>query len=105
MKARAGDFDRFGIHPDSLFRPERPGYLGICKTIEAKSAIKTILESAPRAPAHPHRPLRGPRSLVEGCPGRLRPTPIRTKRGGERRKKDAEVRHDCSPPSKTSWFP
>ena len=30
-----------------LFRPERPGYLGFCKTIEAKSAIKTILESAP----------------------------------------------------------
>ena len=47
VQARAGDFDRFGIHADSLFRPERPGYLGFCETIEAKSAIKTILESAP----------------------------------------------------------
>ena len=47
VEARAGDFDRFGIHPDSLFRPERPGYLAFCKTIEAKSAIKTTLESAP----------------------------------------------------------
>ena len=47
VKARAGDFDRFGIHAELLFRPERPGYLGFCKTIEAKSAIKTTLESAP----------------------------------------------------------
>ena len=80
VKARAGDFDRFGIHAELLFRPERPGYLGFCKTIEAKSAIKTTLESAPCAPAHPHRPLRGPRSLVEGCPGRLCPTAIHTER-------------------------
>ena len=47
VKARAGDFDRFGIYPDLLFQPQRPGYLAFCKTIEAKSAIKTILESAP----------------------------------------------------------
>ena len=47
VEARAGDFDRFGIHAELLFRPERHGYLGFCKTIEAKSAIKTILESAP----------------------------------------------------------
>ena len=47
VEARAGDFDRFGIHPDSLFRAERPGYLAFCETIEAKSAIKTTLESTP----------------------------------------------------------
>ena len=47
VKARAGDFDRFGIHADLLFRPERPGYLAFCQIIEAKSAIKTTLESAP----------------------------------------------------------
>ena len=45
--ARTGDFDRFGIHPDLLFRPERPGYLAFCETIEAKSAIKATLEAAP----------------------------------------------------------
>ena len=47
VEARAGDFDRFGIHAELLFRPERPGYLAFCEIIEAKSAIKTILESAP----------------------------------------------------------
>ena len=47
VQARAGDFDRFGIHPDSLFRPQRTGYLAFCQTIQAKSAIKTTLESAP----------------------------------------------------------
>ena len=45
--ARTGDFDRFGIHPDLLFRPERPGYLGFREAIEAKSAIKTNLEATP----------------------------------------------------------
>ena len=47
VEARASDFNRFDIHPDSLFRPERPGYLAFCETIEAKSAIKTTLESDP----------------------------------------------------------
>ena len=47
VEARAGDFDRFGIHADLLFGPERPGYLAFCEIIEAKSAIKTTLESAP----------------------------------------------------------
>ena len=47
VEARAGDFDRFGIHAELLFRPERPGYLAFCEIIEAKSAIKTTLESAP----------------------------------------------------------
>ena len=45
--ARASDFDRFAIHPDSLFRPERPGYLAFRETIEAKSSIKNTLEAAP----------------------------------------------------------
>ncbi len=47
VKARAGVFNRFGIHPDLLFRPERPGYLAFSETIDAKSAIKATLESAP----------------------------------------------------------
>ena len=33
--------------PTRCSGPKRPGYLGFCETIEAKSAIKTILESAP----------------------------------------------------------
>ena len=47
VQARAGDFNRFGIHPDLLFRPERPGYLAFCGAIAAKSAIKTTLEASP----------------------------------------------------------
>ena len=47
VQARAGDFDRFGIPADLLFRPERPGYLAFCEAVEAKSAIKATLESAP----------------------------------------------------------
>ncbi len=47
VEARAGDFNRFGIYPDLLFRPQRPGYLAFCEIIEAKSAIKTTLESNP----------------------------------------------------------
>ena len=31
VEARAGDFDRFGIDPGSVFRPERPRYLAFCE--------------------------------------------------------------------------
>ena len=47
VEARAGDFDRFGIDPGSLFRPERPGYLAFLESIGAKSAIRTTLEADP----------------------------------------------------------
>ena len=47
VKALTSNFDRFGIHSDLLFRPERTGYLAFCETIQAKSAIKTTLESSP----------------------------------------------------------
>ena len=46
VQARAGDFHRFGIPAELLFRPERPGYLSFCEAVEAKSAIKATLESA-----------------------------------------------------------
>jgi type I restriction enzyme M protein len=42
--ARDVDFARFGIDPDSLFRPERIGYLAFCPEIGTKSAIKGVLE-------------------------------------------------------------
>ena len=47
VEARAGDFDRFGIDPGSVFRPERPGYLAFREVIDAKAAIKTTLEADP----------------------------------------------------------
>ena len=47
VNARAADFARFGIKPDTLFQPERPGYLAFRGAIEAKPAIKTTLEADP----------------------------------------------------------
>ena len=45
VAARATDFARFGIKPDTLFQPERPGYLAFRGSIETKPAIKAILEA------------------------------------------------------------
>ena len=47
VQARAADFARFGIEPDTLFQPERPGYLAFRDAIDAKPAIKTTLEADP----------------------------------------------------------
>ena len=40
-------FARFGIQSDTLFRPERPGYLAFHESIAARQAIKTALEASP----------------------------------------------------------
>ena len=45
VAAQSDDFARFGVDSGKLFEPERPGYLGFCEVIDAKPAIKTILES------------------------------------------------------------
>jgi len=45
VAARADDFARFGIKPDTLCQPDRPGYLAFRSGIEGKPAIKTILEA------------------------------------------------------------
>lgn len=45
--ARADDFARFGMQPDTLFRPERPGYLSFRESIDARTAIKATLEANP----------------------------------------------------------
>lgn len=47
VAALAPDFARFGVDPESLFRPERPGYLAFREEIEAKPAIKATLEANP----------------------------------------------------------
>ncbi len=41
------DFARFGIQPDTLFKPLRSGYLTFNMGIEAKPAIKSTLEANP----------------------------------------------------------
>jgi type I restriction enzyme M protein len=45
VSARAADFARFGIQPDTLFQPERSGYLVFNEEIGAKPAIKATLEA------------------------------------------------------------
>ena len=45
VQARHSDFAKFGVVADSLFQPERPGYLAFLQSITSKSAIKVTLES------------------------------------------------------------
>ena len=45
VTARAEDFDRFGIQSDTLFKPERPGYLVFHEYIASRPAIKATLEA------------------------------------------------------------
>lgn len=47
VDARASDFARFGIKPDTIFQPLRPGYLAFLSAIESKLAIKVTLEADP----------------------------------------------------------
>jgi type I restriction enzyme M protein len=47
VSARTIDFARFGIQVDTLFQPERSGYLAFNEEIEAKPAIKATLEADP----------------------------------------------------------
>jgi type I restriction enzyme M protein len=47
VNARSADFNRFRVKPDTLFQPERTGYLAFLKIIDAKSAIKTTMEADP----------------------------------------------------------
>lgn len=45
--SRTADFAHFGIQPDTLFEPLRPGYLTFNAGIETKPAIKSVLEANP----------------------------------------------------------
>lgn len=47
VAARAADFAMFGVDPDSLFVPERPGYLAFRDTIDTRPSIKATLEADP----------------------------------------------------------
>lgn len=47
VNSKKPDFMRFGIEPETLFKPNRPGYLAFNAVIAAKSAIKTTLEANP----------------------------------------------------------
>ena len=72
VEARAADFARFGIKPETLFQPERPGYLAFRAGDRRQARHQGHPGSRPRAPADPRRPPRRPRSLVGRGPRRLR---------------------------------
>ena len=44
VKARDNDFSRFGLQSETLFRPDRPGYLAFRESITARSDIKEVIE-------------------------------------------------------------
>jgi len=45
ITARADDFARFRMKPDTLFRPERPGYFAFCESVNDRSGIKGAIEA------------------------------------------------------------
>ncbi len=47
VAARAQDFARFGVDPDTLFEPERPGYLAFRERVGRRPAVKPVLEAEP----------------------------------------------------------
>jgi type I restriction enzyme M protein len=47
VAARADDFACFGMQPDILFRPERPGYLAFRESVADRPAIKATMEADP----------------------------------------------------------
>jgi type I restriction enzyme M protein len=47
VQARKSDLAKFGVAADTLFHPERTGYLAFLPAIAAKPAIKTTLEADP----------------------------------------------------------
>jgi type I restriction enzyme M protein len=44
VDALGTEFDKFGVSPDALFQPDRPGYLAFLEAVDAKPAIKTFIE-------------------------------------------------------------
>ena len=47
VQARQTDFAKFMVESATLFQTERPGYMAFCPTIDAKPAIKAILDEDP----------------------------------------------------------
>jgi type I restriction enzyme M protein len=45
VQARQSDFAKFGVAPNTLFQPERLGYLAFVTDIATKPGIRTNLES------------------------------------------------------------
>ena len=45
VKALGTEFGKLGVSPDALFRPERPGYLAFADAVDAKPAVKAVVEA------------------------------------------------------------
>ena len=44
IAARSDDFNKFGLQSETLFRPDRPGYLAFQETVASRSDIKGFIE-------------------------------------------------------------
>ena len=45
VTARSDDFNKFGLQSETLFRPDRPGYLAFQEAVASKADIKGIIEA------------------------------------------------------------
>lgn len=45
VNALGAEFGKFGVSPDTLFQPERAGYMAFTGSVDAKSGIKPVLEA------------------------------------------------------------
>ena len=45
VAARSDDFNKFGLQSETLFRPDRPGYLAFQEAVASKADIKGIIEA------------------------------------------------------------
>ena len=45
VAARSDDFNKFGLQPETLFQPDRPGYLAFQEVVASRSDIKGLIEA------------------------------------------------------------
>ncbi|MEQ1844049.1 MAG: type I restriction-modification system subunit M [Nitrospira sp.] len=97
VQARHADFAKFGVDANSLFRPDRSGYLAFCQAIATKPSIKTTLEADPAV----QHTLTAHREVLEAWWGVAREDFARLRDG----KKMPEVRHELLTTIKTKLIP
>lgn len=101
VDALTAEFGKFGVNPDSLFRPERPDYLAFREAIEAKHTIKSTLEANPAllgTLARHHDALESWRAVAKDGFAQLR-------HAGDGGKKVPEVRQDLLTTLKAKLMP
>ncbi len=101
VAALADDFAKFGVSPDSLFEPERPAYLAFRESIDAKSAIRAVLEADPAL----LRTLTLHHDVLEAWWAVARDDFVQLKEASNGGKKMPEVRHELLTSLKAKLVP